>query len=446
MWPMKRVSRTAPAHTPGPPPGHVPARSPVRGSLVTATSRPLPHPFPTRPTALRGLREARDAIVLARLLRGNISARRATDVLALLEPHRPRLMPKPLNPLEGMVGQPQHRMLEALLRPIAPIVMDVLLPGLRDHLIDRLPGHPADPPESGTATPSTIDAAEAMRALVRLLRGGGRATLQAVVNMVELDARTDADGLIQTREPVTRGSIDALAGALLRFEVRRLLLEALGATESRQRVVLQGRRLARFALRHATEAIQDFVAVRDIRTLHASLATLASVDGLIVIALRNLDDQQESREERSAFVETADAKVLNDYLSAAWRLSDTLFRMVARAAEGGDLDDLLFAALLRQLRGLHHFCADLTHEERPPAMDRLEQRLVDRTRVLTRLAGERLVQLLLRRPADTEPARRLLHRARLLAQLLLDMGRADEVEEIALRLVIVRDTLEHRAA
>ena len=43
-------------------------------------------------------------------------------------------MPKPVNPLPALVGQPQGRMLDALLRPIGQIITDVLLPGI---------GHPA---------------------------------------------------------------------------------------------------------------------------------------------------------------------------------------------------------------------------------------------------------------------------------------------------------------
>jgi hypothetical protein len=381
-------------------------------------------------------------------------------VLALLEPHRPRLLPKLRNPLEGFSGLSQGRMLETLLRPVTPIIIDVLLPGLRDHLTDRLASYKAEPlfapanpvpapsallppaVETGEeATPGVIEVAEAMRALVRLLRGGGRPHLQAVVGAVRTEGRDDADQIVRETRSVTRGSIDGLARALLRFEVRYLLLETLGAEAAVQEIVFQRRRLARFALRQATQAIEGFVTNRGIKALHASLATLASVDGLIVIALRNLDDQQESREEASAFVEPADRKALNDYLSAAWRLSDTLFGMVARATGGGELDDLLFAALLRQLRGLHHFCADLIHEGRPATVDTLERRLVERTRVLTRLANERLVQSLLRRPCDHAASLRMLQRGQSLAQLLLDMGCAEEVEALAVQLVAARDAL-----
>ncbi len=443
MWPMKRVERpkpVPPAATRPPAIAHAKAHAP-RSAPIGSTSR--------------GLREARDAIALVRLLSGNITAVRADRVLALLEPHRPRLMPPLRNPLDGMVGQPQGRMLETLLRPVAPIVVDVLLPSLRDHLSGRLALHGEEelgggldgaPEAEAEALPSAVEVAEAMRALVRLMRGGGRAHLQAAAAAVLADARADADRIVRVDGPVTRGSIDALAGALLRFEVRHLLLEALGAAAGLQELVFQRRRLARFALRRATEAIDGFAADRGLRALHASLATLASVDGLIVIVLRNLDDQQENREESGAFVEPADRKALNDYLSAAWRLSEALVDMVARAARGGPLDELLFAALLRQLRGLHHFCTDLTHADRPPALDTLEQRLVEHTRLLARMGGERLVGTMLRRPSDPEEARRLLARCRPLAQLLLDMGCAEEAEELALRLLVAGEALKGVAA
>lgn len=406
------------------------------------------------PVPLRGAKEARDAVTLARLLRGTITPLRGDEVLALLEPHRPRLVPKPVNPLAAMLGQPQGRLLEALLRPTAPIILDVLLPRLRDHLIDRVV-HNKGTAEDGL--PGALEVATALRALVALLRGAGRGAVLSVVSAIEADARADADRLVRGEasaagtedDPagVTAGAMDGLAHALLRFEARRLMLETLGATVALRDVVYQSRRLTRHALRRAAEAMDGFGADRGIKALHASLATLASVDGLLVVALRNLDDQEEHREEANAFVEPADRKAMNDCLSAAWRLSDTLFDLVGKAANGGDLDELLFEALLRQLRSLHQFCTDLDHAGRPAVLDTLERRLAERSRALAGMAGERLVGILLARPADPAKARRLLARGQSLAQLLYDMGQdGDELEALALRLVVARDALNHAAA
>ncbi|WP_306705754.1 hypothetical protein [Azospirillum isscasi] len=405
------------------------------------------------PAPLRGAKEARDAVTLARLLRGTLTPLRGDEVLALLEPHRPRLVPKPINPLAAMLGQPQGRLLEALLRPTAPIILDVLLPRLRDHLIDRIV-HNKGSAEDGL--PSALEVAGALRALVALLRGAGRGAVLSVVSAIEADARADADRLVRGETPNTSANddpanatsnvMDGLAHALLRFEARRLMLEALGATVALRDVVYQSRRLTRHALRRAAEAMDGFGADRGIKALHASLATLASVDGLLVVALRNLDDQEEHREEANAFVEPADRKAMNDCLSAAWRLSDTLFDLVGKAANGGDLDELLFEALLRQLRSLHQFCTDLDHAGRPPVLDTLERRLAERIRALAGLSGERLVGTILARPADPAKARRLLARGQSLAQLLYDMGQdGDELEALALRLVVARDALNHAA-
>ncbi len=387
----------------------------------------------------RGIDEARTTVRLARLLRGIITPIRADEVLALLEPHRPRLVPKPVNPLQGMVGQPQGRMLDALLRPIGQIVTDVLLPAVREHLIDRLVAGRTLHEDS---LPSAVDLAEAMRALVGRMHGGGRGHLLAVVSAMQADARATADQLTRDTRPIDAGGIDRLARALLRFEVRRMVLDTLGASVALQDAVYQSRRLARYSLRRATEAIDGFVADRGLRSLHASLATLAQADGLIVIALRNLDDQEESQEEAGAFVEPADRKAMSDWLSAAWRLSDTLFDLVEKAAAGGELADLLFEALLRQLRSLHHFCADLTHAGRPAAVDTLKQRLVERGDALAVLTGERLIAALMAKPADPALARRLVTRGRFLAQLLYDMNRDEAVEALALRLVIAAEALE----
>ncbi|WP_247877320.1 hypothetical protein [Azospirillum brasilense] len=404
------------------------------------------------PVPLRGAREARDAVTLVRLLRGTITPLRGDEVLALLEPHRPRLVPKPVNPLAAMLGQPQGRLLEALLRPTAPIILDVLLPRLRDHLIDRVV-HNKSTAEDGL--PGALEVATALRALVALLRGAGRGAVLSVVSAIEADARADADRLVRGETSATEddpagataGAMDGLAHALLRFEARRLMLETLGATVALRDVVYQSRRLTRHALRRAAEAMDGFGADRGIKALHASLAALASVDGLLVVALRNLDDQEEHREEANAFVEPADRKAMNDCLSAAWRLSDTLFDLVGKAANGGDLDELLFEALLRQLRSLHQFCTDLDHAGRPPVLDTLERRLAERSRALAGIAGERLVGILLARPADPAKARRLLARGQSLAQLLYDMGQdGDELEALALRLVVARDALNHAAA
>ncbi|PWC87328.1 hypothetical protein [Azospirillum sp. TSO5] len=430
FWPTKyddsRRRRTPP----------VPTQALVRPSPAAESATPTPGVPDGRPP--RGMVEARTTLRLAQLLRGSITPLRGDAVLELLEPHRPRLVPKPINPLPALVGQPPGRLMEALLRPIGQIITDVLLPGVRDHLIDRLVTGRTDHEES---LPGAVDLAEAMRMLVSRMRGGGKGHLQAVIAAITADARATADRLTKDSLPIDVGGIDQLARALLRFEVRRMALEALGGGSALQDVVYQSRRLARYSLRRATEAIQGFVADRGIKALHASLATLASVDGLIVIALRNLDDQEESREEASPFVEPADRKAMNDWLSAAWRLSDTLFDLIGKAAAGGELDDLLFAALLRQLRSLHHFCADLSHAGRPAAVDTLKQRLVDRCDALARLTGERLVEALLTKPADPALARRLMARGRLLAQLLYDMDRDETVEELALRIVVAAEAL-----
>ncbi|WP_247889201.1 hypothetical protein [Azospirillum aestuarii] len=430
------------------------AVQPPRVLLPSAVSEKMPMRSGRAPVPLRGAKEARDAVTLARLLRGTITPLRGDEVLALLEPHRPRLVPKPVNPLAAMLGQPQGRLLEALLRPTAPIILDVLLPRLRDHLIDRVV-HNKGTAEDGL--PGALEVATALRALVALLRGAGRGAVLSVVSAIEADARADADRLVRGEasaagtedDPAgaTAGAMDSLAHALLRFEARRLMLETLGATVALRDVVYQSRRLTRHALRRAAEAMDGFGADRGIKALHASLATLASVDGLLVVALRNLDDQEEHREEANAFVEPADRKAMNDCLSAAWRLSDTLFDLVGKAANGGDLDELLFEALLRQLRSLHQFCTDLDHAGRPAVLDTLERRLAERSRALAGMAGERLVGILLARPADPAKARRLLARGQSLAQLLYDMGQdGDELEALALRLVVARDALNHAAA
>lgn len=409
---------------------------PVPAQALVQTPSTAAAPATSSPP--RGVAEARTALRLAQLLRGTITPLRGDSVLELLEPHRPRLVPKPINPLPGLAGQPPGRMLDALLRPIGQIITDVLLPGVRDHLIDRLVAGRTDHDES---LPGAVDLAESMRTLVSRMRGGGKSHLQAVIAAIEADARATADTLTRDRHPIDVGGIDRLARALLRFEVRRMALEALGGNSALQDVVYQSRRLARYSLRRATEAIEGFVADRGLKTLHASLATLAQADGLIVIALRNLDDQEETKEESGPFVEPADRKAMNDWLSAAWRLSDTLFDLVGKAAAGGELDDLLFAALLRQLRSLHHFCADLTHAGRPAAVDTLKQRLIDRCDALARQTGERLVEALLAKPADPALARRLLARGRLVAQLLYDMNRDEAVEELALRIVVAGEAL-----
>lgn len=428
FWPTKyddsRRRRTPPVPTQVP--AQVPARTPAETTTVSGPPR--------------GAAEARTALRLAQLLRGTITPLRGDTVLEILEPHRPRLVPKPVNPLPALVGKPQGQMVDALLRPIGQIVTDVLLPGVRDHLIDRLVAGRTDHEDS---LPAAVDLAEAMRALVGRMRGGGKGHLQAVVVAIETDARTTADTLTRDTRPIDVGGIDRLARALLRFEVRRMALEALGGSGALLTVINQSRRLARYSLRRATEAIEGFVADRGLKTLHASLATLAQADGLIVIALRNLDDQEETKEESGPFVEPADRKAMNDWLSAAWRLSDTLFDLVGKAAAGGELDDLLFAALLRQLRSLHHFCADLTHAGRPAAVDTLKQRLVERTEALAKLTGERLIETMLRRPSDAASARRLLGRGRSLAQLLHDMGLDGELEELAMHLVMASEALEH---
>ncbi|NYZ16191.1 hypothetical protein HL658_26930 [Azospirillum sp. RWY-5-1] len=409
-----------------------------------APCRPAPvRAVPARP--LRGLREARDAVAVVSLLREPMTIAKAEILVDRLVHHRTRMLLRAdANPLLTLVGAVPNRFGDAMMRYVAPVLVDVVLPGARDYLMGRLvDGRRPDAADAanGEAMPGAVEVADAMRRIVRALKGAGRGHLATVADACEAESRRLTEQHYRDTRPTGPASLHDLAHALLRVEVLTLVLDALGSTAGLDEGRYQSRRLARLALRRATEALEGFVADRGLKALHASLSVLAAVDALIVVVLRILDARQETREEASPFVEPADRVDMGKYVQAAGRLSSALLDMVGRAAVTPKLDDLFFEALVRQIAWLHRFCAHLGHEDKPPALTDLQHRLVDRSARLAGYAGDALIDTIMQRRAEPHEVDTLVRRTEAIAELLLDMDRPDELEALALRIVVVREAL-----
>lgn len=421
---------------------------PGRRERTHDVAPPTP-PEAVAPSGPVGAREARDAVVVASLIKRPITLTKAETLIDQLVPYRTKfLLRADASPLHNLVGQEPPRLNDTTLRYIAPVLVDKVLPGARDYLLDRLVRNlPAEPTATGEqAMPGAVDVAEAMRRIVGKLGGAGRSVLAHTADACEREARTLTDRLIRDTSPLGPESIHTLARNLLRVEVLTLVLEALGSTAGLEEARFQSRRLARAALRRAGEALEAFVADRGLKALHSSLSVLAAVDGLIVIVLRILDAHRERQQDDGPFVESADRLDVARYVQAMGRLADALLQMSGRAAVTPKLDELFFAALIRQIGWMHRFLAHLGHEDKPKEMDALQKRLEARIAQLAGFAGEALVRSTMRRTTPVADVDALLRRTEAIAKLIAVMDRPAELEALTLRITVVREALAAAAA
>ncbi|HEY0834653.1 MAG TPA: hypothetical protein VGE72_12160, partial [Azospirillum sp.] len=393
--------------------------------------------------------EAQDAIKAAALLRPPLTLDRAEALLTVLDPYRRRAsLPSGGNPLHGLVGQSPARLHELTMRHAAPILLDVLLPAAREHMMDRLVGalRPLEAEEGARqdgGLPSAVDLAGAMRTMIGALRGAGRQHALAVIDAVVEDSRS----MVQQAAGIGQGAgqaagqpntIGELSHTLLRLEALRLILETLGArSPALLALAYQSRRVARLALRQAATAINGFVRERNVMTLRDSLQVIARIDSLIVVALRILDSLQAHEEEATPFVKVADEEALDDYVEAIVRLSEALVQLTNRTLASPDFDELLFVALLRKIKWLYRFCDRLGHDRRPKALDELRDYLGLQAAMLGRHCAEALSGAV----GDPALMDRLMPRADELVLLLGDVGRLKVRDMLSARIAAAREGL-----
>jgi len=400
------------------------------------------------PRRIRGTREALDAVKVADHLAALQTPERAAVLLTLLTPYRRRLFhASGSDPLAGLAGLPPERQHELAMRQAAPMLLDVLLPACRDHLIDRLvaPAPPEDTtPEEDDGLPSIVDVAASMRTIIAALRGGGRQHAAAVVGAVEEASRAMVQQAANAEMPAgTARGVTMLSHTLLRLEALRLVLETLGARgDALGEVAYQSRRVARLALRHAASTLNAYVDNHDLITLHGSLQVIGAVDSLIVVALRILDALEGQEEEETPFVKVADEVALDTYVESATRLAQVLVELVGKALFADELDSLLFAAMVRKIKWLHRFCARLgtDHSRRPAALDELGDYIVLQSAMLARRAGDWLTDAL---GSGLDPAvlLRRVERAEAVADLLAEMNRRHVQDSLEVRIAAMRLSL-----
>lgn len=399
---------------------------------------------------IRGTREANDAVKVADTLADAMTPERGAALVTLLAPYRRRLFHADgRDPLAGIAGLPTERQRDLVMRYAAPVLLDVLLPACRDHLVDRLV---MPVPEDGTTAPedeeeglpSIVDAAAAMHAIIAALRGGGRQHAAAVIGAVEEASRAMVQQAANTETPAgTAQGVTMLSHTLLRLEALRLVLETLGArSRALDEVAYQSRRVARMALRHAANTLNAYMDSNDLITLHGSLQVIGAVDSLIVVALRILDALELGEEEQTPFVKVADEVALDTYVEATTRLARVLFELVCHALVADAFDSLLFAAMVRKIKWLHRFCARLGtgHARRPAALDELGDYIVLHSAMLARHAGDWLTDLS-GSGLTPEAMGHRLDRADALADLLSEMNRRHVQEALELRISALRRTL-----
>ncbi|HYG91818.1 MAG TPA: hypothetical protein VD978_36840 [Azospirillum sp.] len=401
------------------------------------------------PRRIRGTREAQDAVKAAELLGQPLTLERAEALFTLLAPYRRRLFfSDGGNPLHTLAGQPPGRLHDMAMRHAAPMLLDVLLPACRDHLIDCLvapAGTDFEVLDEDQSLPSAVDVAAAMRTMVGTLRGGGRQHVGAVIGAVEAASRTMVEQAARTEMPAgtTRG-VTMLSNMLLRLEALRLVLEMLGARSAALgEVAYQSRRVARMALRHAGSTLNAYVDNPDLITLHGSLQVIGAVDSLIVVALRILDALEGQEEEETPFVKVTDEVALETYMDSATRLARVLFDLVRNALFAEEFDSLLFAAMLHKIKWLHRFCSRLgmNHSRRPAALDELRDYIVLHSAMLARRTGDWLTDTLPGHP-DAAFAHTMLDRADEVAKLLSEMNRRHVQEALTGRIAAVRAVME----
>lgn len=417
-----------------------------RSPEAASGSRRAPEP---RSRRLRGSQESVSLLSAAAVLRQPPTPERGEALLALLAPYRRRVVQAagtlPIIP----AGLPPARVHELTMRPAAPILLDVLLPACRDHLLDRLlaSNKPLEgDPEDGL--PSVIDLAEAMRTAVGALRGAGRQNPLLVIDAVEEHSRIIVQqALAETEDGDGAERIAELSATLLRLEGLRLVLETLGAPSgSLNEAAYQSRRVARLALRHAAETIRCYLGNSDLIRLRDSLTVLSGIDSLIVLALRILDALQGREEEPTPFVKVADEEVLDDYVEAITRLAEALFALVREVLPQPEFDPVLFTALTRKIKWLHDFCSRLDHDYRPLALVELGDYLVLQSAMLARRCGAMLAEALAEALAgEPAAARVLLVRAEDIVGLLTDMNRRHVQEGLEAVIAAAHTALDRMA-
>lgn len=344
------------------------------------------------------VQRVRQAIEVARRLKGAWSADAVAAIMDIADPHLPR-------PLErvgaggpvALGGLPPKAGRDRLGPLVAPAVAEVLLPALRDALVEGLSTSPGDRAAAGGAAadgrPDLLECADAFVTLRGWMAWRQREPEVQKLGVdvgkaILLSAKASLRSMQRLLESDDVPDLNALSMDLLRLEGLRWLAEVMGDAKAQEVIADLSRRLARVSLTRAAATIEAFVKARDLMTLFDNAVVLSQVDNLIVLAQRVLDAHEAEEEEKTAFVPTGDERALAEFAAALARLTDALFTLARGAAGKPEKGETFFPGLVRQIDCLFRFTAHLRHGARPAVIDGIEERVRGNLRVLaSQVAG-----------------------------------------------------------
>ncbi|HEY0834166.1 MAG TPA: hypothetical protein VGE72_09700 [Azospirillum sp.] len=388
------------------------------------------------------VQRVRQAIEVARRLAGAWNADAVAAIADIADPH----LPKPLERVgpTGMAalgGLPPAAGRERLGILVAPAVVEVLLPALRDGMVEGLGEHPV-----ADGRPDLLECADAFVAL-----RGWTAWRQRepevqklgidIGKAILLRAKASMHAMQRLLESDDVPDLNALSMDLLRLEGLRWLAEVMRDVPAQRVIGDLSRRLARLSLTRAAATIETFVKARDLLTLFDNALVISQVDNLIVLAQRVLDAQEAGEEEATAFVMTGDERAIAEFAAALARLTDALFTLARGAAGKPGKAESFFPGLVRQIDCLFRFTAHLRHGARPAVIDGIEERVRGNLRTLASQVAGTLQTAIGHVGHDPATLRAALAQGRELGTMLERHGLVAESGLIAVRIHAARKVL-----
>ncbi|HYH20510.1 MAG TPA: hypothetical protein VD995_18035 [Azospirillum sp.] len=392
------------------------------------------------------VQRVRQAIVVARRLKGAWNAEAVAAIMDIADPH----LPKPLERLgpAGVValgGLPPAAGRERLGPLVAPAVVGVLLPALRDGMVEGL----SECPGERTVADGRPDLPECADAFVTLRTWMAWRQREAEVRTLGIDigkailhsAKASLRSMQALVESGDVPDLNALSMDLLRLEGLRWLAEVMRDAPAQRTIAELSRRLARLSLTRAAATIEAFVRTRDLLTLFDNAMVVSQVDNLIVLAQRVLDAQEAGEEEATAFVPTGDERALAEFAAALARLTDALFTLAHGAAGKPGKAETIFPGLVRQIDCLFRFTAHLRHGARPAVIDGIEERVRGNLRTLASQVASTVQTAIGHVGHDPATLRAAVAQARALGTMLERHGLIAESGLIAVRIHAARKVL-----
>ena len=426
----------------------------------------LPQDGSSKPLSGRELKRldaVRVMIAIARHLTAEATPTDAGAILDLAARYRPQVRHSVATDLGLVAGHTPDRLRDRAVRNAAPVLLDHLLPAVRDHLIlhlsdavgpaedvvgphgeartaERPSGGPSRAPVSDSPAPMA-EVAAALVAGVRALQGAGQPHIDAVSAAAVAEATSLASALLSGGTADERPiPVEVLSRGLLRLEAITTTLAALQVAPATIRdVAFYARLVSRTALRQGARTLAGVVPDGTDDGLQRTVVMLASVDRMITFAMRLLDAVGDDTEDpQTPFVKRIDEATLDGFADALVRLGVALMTVLERLADTAEFSDDLFVAVTRQVRWLHRFCSWMGRREPPPALAELADFLVLHSAGVSRRVTVRLTNAACDARLRAAAAGSLLARAEAVEALLADMNRRHLRDDLGHAMQVLR--------